>query len=354
MDIYKKWVRPLLFRFDAETVHNVAKCLLQRHQLIRALAGDAMIVRDERLNVDLGGFRIGNPVGLGAGFDKDCEMVDGLMRLGFGYVVTGSVMFSQRPGNPRPRMVRDPEREGLFSCMGLPSKGLDYVAMRLKRRNPGLAPLIINFNAMDLKEYLRCFEVLQPLGDAIEISLFCPNQVEEEDDFLDPNLAGRLFEEIARRKKKPLFFKIPGYASEEERERRLDLITRAIKYPVEGISITPESRVKEKRLSIGQGTITGRPKFPRALEMVRDVYEIAKDKCHIKASGGIFTAEDAFNIIAAGASTVDIVTGFMYEGWRLARNINHGLVNLMNRYNIKDVTALRGSRLKIDRTGALE
>ncbi|MDP6178422.1 MAG: dihydroorotate dehydrogenase 2 [Desulfatiglandales bacterium] len=354
MDIYKKYMRPLLFRFDAENVHNLAKSVLQRHQLIRTLAGDAMLVRDERLHVDLGGLRIENPVGLGAGFDKDCEMVDGLMRLGFGYVVTGSVMFNPSPGNPRPRMVRDPEREALFSCMGLPSKGLDYVVRRLKSRNQGLVPLIINFNAMDLKEYLKCFEVLQPLGDAIEISLFCPNRVGDEGYFLDPNSAGTLFEEIAVRKKKPLFFKILGYASKKERERRLDLIDRAIKYPVEGITITPESRVKEKRLSIGQGTLTGKPKFPGALEMVQDVYEIAKDNCHIKASGGISSPEDAFNIIAAGASTVEIVTGFMYEGWRLAQNINHGLVNLMDKYNIKDVTALRGTRLKIDHTGALE
>lgn len=344
MNIYKQWIRPLLFRLDAETAHNMARVVLQRPYLSHVFAREALFVRDKRLQVDLGGLRVCNPVGLGAGFDKDCEMVDSLERLGFGYIVVGSVMCRPRSGNPRPRIVRDPGREAVFSCMGLPSKGLDYAAMRLNQRRQGFVPLVINFNGIDLGEYVRCIEVLQPLGDAIEISLFCPNRPHDEGDFLDPRFAEALFQEIAKRKKKPVFIKIPGYTSEDERQKRLDLIARAIKYPVEGITITPESRVKEKRLSIGQGTLTGRPMFGQMLRVVRDVFEITKGKCHIKATGGIFSPEDAFEAIAAGATTVEIVTGFVYEGWLIARNINQGLVNLMHRHNIKNVEALRGAK----------
>ena len=344
MNIYKQWIRPLLFRIDAETAHNMAKVVLQLPYLSHVFARKALFVRDKRLQVDLGGLRVCNPVGLGAGFDKDCEMVDSLQRLGFGYIVVGSVMCRPRSGNPRPRMVRDPEREAVFSCMGLPSKGLDYAAMCLKQRHQSFVPLIINFNGIDLGEYLRCIEVLQPLGDAIEISLFCPNRPNDEGDFLDPRFAETLFEEIAKRKKKPVFIKIPGYTSEDERQKRLDLIDRAIRYPLEGITIAPESRVKEKRLSIGQGTLTGRPMFGQMLRVVRDVFGITKGKCHIKATGGIFSPEDAFEAIAAGATTVEIVTGFVYEGWLIARNINQGLVNLMHKHNIKNVEALRGAK----------
>lgn len=344
MNIYKQWIRPLLFKLDAETAHNMAKVVLQRPSLSRVFARKALFVRDKRLQVDLGEFGICNPVGLGAGFDKDCEMVDSLQRLGFGYIVVGSVMCRPRSGNPRPRMIRDPEREAVFSCMGLPSKGLGYAAMRLKQRQKSFVPLIINFNGIDLGEYVRCIEVLQPLGDAIEISLFCPNRPHDEGDFLDPHFAETLFQEIAKRKKKPVFIKIPGYTSEDERQKRLDLIDQAIKFPVDGITITPESRVKEKRLSIGQGTLTGRPMFGQMLRVVRDVFEITKGKCHIKATGGIFSPEDAFEAIAAGATTVEIVTGFVYEGWLIARNINQGLVNLMHKHNIKNVEALRGAK----------
>lgn len=354
MNMYKQWVRPLLFRFDAETAHNMAKVVLQRPYLSRVFAGETLFVQDKRLQLDLGGLKISNPVGLGAGFDKDCEMIDSLQRMGFGYIVVGSVMCSPRSGNPLPRMVRDPEREALFSCMGLPSKGLDYVVKRLSKRHQGSVPLVINFNAMDLGEYVKCMETLQPLGDAIEVSLFCPNRPDDEGDFLNPHFAETLFEEIAKRKKKPVFIKIPGYTAEEERQKRLDLIEQVIKYPVEGITITPQSRVKEERLSIGQGTITGRPIFGQMLRVVRDIFEITKGKSHIKASGGIFSPEDAFGAIAAGATTIEMVTGLGYEGWRIARNINQGLLTLMDKFNIENVTALCGARSNIDHAGGLQ
>jgi dihydroorotate dehydrogenase len=353
MDIYKKLIRPILFRFDPETAHNLAKRVLRHACLSRVLIGPRLTVQDKRLQVDLGRLRLSNPVGLGAGFDKDCEMADSLGHLGFGYIVCGSVMCHARPGNPRPRMIRDLEGEGLFSCMGLPSKGLDYAVMRLNRRNRAMVPLIINFNAEDFGEYLRCAEALQPFGDAIEISLFCPNRTEDEGDFLDPHRVRTLLEEIAKRTEKPVFIKLPGYDSEDEREKRLALIDLAIGCRVEGITITPKTFVKEERLSVGQGTLTGRPAFRKMLTIVRDVFEMTKGKCHIKAAGGIFSAEDAFEAIAAGATTVEMVTGFGYEGWRIADNINQGLLRLLDESGIENVSALRGARTTISTRGAL-
>ena len=344
MNFYKQYVRPLLFRLDAETAHNIAKAILQRYYLGRVLGGDAMFIRDERLQVTLGGLMLSNPIGLGAGFDKDCDMVNSLQRLGFGYIVAGSVMCNPRPGNPRPRMVRDPARQGLYSCMGLPSKGVDYTTKQLSRRGHDFVPLIINFNGMDLKEYLTCMEALQPLGDALEISLFCPNRPDDAGDFLNPRFAETLFIEIAKRKKKPLFVKIPGYVSEKDRGNRLDLLDRILKHPIDGITITPESRVQEDRLSIGSGTLTGRPMFWQMLKVVRDVYELTKGTCDIKATGGIFTSEDAFETIEAGATSVEVLTGFLYEGWAIARDINRGLVNLMNRYGIRNLQTIRGTK----------
>lgn len=344
MDTYKQLIRPLLFRLDAEVVHNMVKALLQRPVLSRTFGGRSQLVRDERLQVNVGGLRIPNPVGLGAGFDKDCDMLNSLEHFGFGYIVAGSVMCSPRPGNPRPRMVRDPEREALYSCMGLPSKGLDYAVKRLERRRHHLVPLIVNFNGIGLDDYLKCIEVLQPLGDALEIVLFCPNRPHDAGDFLSPRVAENLLVELVKRKKKPIFIKIPGYRSEKERQKRLALVDHILKYPVDGITITPESLVDEKRLSIGRGTITGRPMFQQMLSVVRDVYDLAKDKCPIRASGGVFTSQDAFDAIAAGATSVEIVTSFIYEGWNIAKNINRGLINLLNKHNIRNVRALRGTK----------
>jgi len=301
-------------------------------------------VRDDRLQVNMGGLIFPNPVGLGAGFDKDCDMANSLEHFGFGYIVAGSVMCDPRPGNPRPRMVRDPQRGALYSCMGLPSMGLDYAVACLKRPRHRKSPLIINFNGEGLDDYLKCIDVLQPLGDALEIVLFCPNRPQDAGDFLSPQVADKLLVEIAKRKKKPVFIKIPGYRSEEERRKRLALVDHILKYPVDGITITPESLVDEDRLSIGRGTITGKPTFQQMLNVVRDIRRLAGDKCLIKASGGIFSPEDAFEAIAAGTSTVEIVTGFMYEGWNMARNINRGLINLLNKNNIENVQSLCGTK----------
>jgi dihydroorotate dehydrogenase len=353
VDTYKRLVRPLLFRLNPETAHNLAGRVLRHPCLSSVFAGRGLSVQDRRLHVDLGRLKLSNPVGLGAGFDKNCEMVDSLQRLGFGYIAVGSVMCHARPGNPRPRMIRDLKGEGLFSCMGLPSKGLDYVAMRLKKRKQGNVPLIINFNAEDFAEYLRCTEVLHPLGDAIEISLFCPNRPADEGGFLDPGQARTLLEEVGKRTGKPVFVKVPGYISEDDRQKRLDLIDTLIDCQVEGITITPKTLVKHDALSVGQGTLTGRPAFGHMLKIVRDVFEMTKGKCPIKAAGGIFAGVDAFEAIAAGATTVEVVTGFGFEGWHIARNINQGLLRLLDKYGIENLSALRGTKTALSPRGGL-
>ena len=123
---------------------------------------------------------------------------------------------------------------------------------------------------MRSEEYLKCTKVLEPLGDAIEISLFCPNRTEDEGDFLDPRRVRTLLEEVAKRTKKPVFIKLPGYDSEDERQKRLDLIDLILSCQVEGITVTPKTFVKEKSLSVGQGTLTGRPAFAKMLKVVQD------------------------------------------------------------------------------------
>lgn len=343
MDTYRHFLRPLLFKLDAERAHNLACALLKRPSLGRLLFGGERAIESDRLQVNFGGLTFPNPVGLGAGFDKDCEMVNSLMHFGFGYIVAGSVMSHRRPGNPKPRMLRDPAQKALYSCMGLPSKGLDYAVRQLQRARRDSVPLIVNFNGERLKDYLKCFEVLQPLGDALEIVLVCPNRPKDAGDFMDPLVADRLLRAVLKHKKKPLFIKILGYRSEEARQKRMALVAQILKYDIDGITITPDSLVDEKRLSIGRGTLTGRPMFQQMIDVVKDVYRLTKGKCHIKASGGIFTAQDAFEAIAAGATTVEIVTSFFYEGWNVARNINRGLIDLLDEHHIKNVTALRGT-----------
>lgn len=326
---------------DAEAAHNLGMAFL-RTPLPSFLWGRRSLVRDERLSVSLGGLEVPNPVGIAAGFDKDCEVFRSLSRMGFGYVVCGSVMLHPRPGNPRPRMVRDPGREALWSCMGLPSKGLEPASRSLRKNMELPVPLTVNINAENHDDYLKTFETLQPLAGAMEVTLFCPNRPADAGDFLQPEVAEPLLADLVRRKEKPLFIKIPGYVDENDRSRRLDLVRAILKYPVDGITITPESRMQEKRLSMGVGTLTGRPMIHQLLGVIRDIYALTGKGCAIKGSGGISTSRDAFEAIGAGASSVEVLTGFVYQGWNIAREINLGLLCMMEDHGVRNVEELRG------------
>jgi len=343
MDVYKDILRPIIFRVDPESAHNLAKVILKRPIFGRLFARKNLTVRDVRLQVYLGDLTLPNPVGLAAGFDKDCDMVNSLALLGFGYLVAGSIMKNPQAGNPKPRMLRDPEREALYSCMGLPSLGLEYAVRQLHRRHPSV-PLILNINALKLEDYLKCFEALQPLGDAMEIALFCPNKSSMSDTFLNSSGARKLLTEIIKLKKKPLFVKFSAYSSKEDRRKKFALIEAILDFPVEGISISPGVLVGEKRLSIGRGTLTGRPNFQRMLNILKEIYSLTQSKCHIKLSGGVFTARDAFEAISMGASTVEVHTGLIYEGWNIAGKINQGLLELLEKHRIESVQALRGTK----------
>ena len=345
MDLYRNVIRPLLFRMDAEAAHNLGMAFL-RTPLPSLFWGRRSLVQDERLSVSLGALEVPNPVGIAAGFDKDCEAFRSLSRMGFGYVVCGSVMLHRRPGNPRPRMVRDPDREALWSCMGLPSKGLEHAARSLRRKGGLPVPLTVNINAESYDDYLKTFETLQPLADAMEVTLFCPNRPADAGDFLQAEVAEPLLADLVRRKEKPLFIKIPGYVGENDRSRRLELVRAILKYPVDGVTITPESRMQEKRLSMGAGTLTGRPMLHQLLGVIRDVYSLTGDRFAIKGSGGISTSRDAFEAIGAGASSVEVLTGFVYQGWAMAREINLGLLRMMDDHGVRNVDELRGRGLR--------
>jgi dihydroorotate dehydrogenase len=343
---YVSCLRPLLFRLDPETVHNFASTLLRLRVTGLLLGQRRTAVRDGRLHVALGGRSLENPVGLAPGFDKDCEMLPTLTRLGFGYVVAGSVCPKARQGSPKPRIVRYPDQDAIVSSMGLPSKGLDYAARRLatERRS---APVFVNVSGFTPDDYVSSATRLFPVSDGIELSLSCSNCSEAGGDLLDVQEARGLFGRVAPRKEgKPLFIKIPAYGSEEERRNRLELIEAAADLGVDGVTLTTGWTVEEKLLATRSGALSGHPLLDRTLEVVRDVYAATGGRCAIKARGGIFSGEDAFNAIAAGATTVEMYSAFIYRGWHAASQINRSLLALLDAHSIPDVESLRGCSIR--------
>jgi dihydroorotate dehydrogenase len=343
MDVYRSIVRPVLFRTDAERAHELGKRMLRR-SLPWSLVGPGDAVADPRLSVDLAGLRLSNPVGLAAGFDKDCEMLRAFQALGFGYAIPGSVRGSPAGDNPSPRIVRYPTRESMINCQGFPSKGAARAARQLEgfSRHRRSMKVITNITGFTIDEYLEALGYVQPWADGVEISLSCPNERYESLDFLEPDLFRHLIDRLNERKKRPFFVKIRNYNDERERDNRFRLIESCLDLGIDGVTLPGAHIASEPRLSLGRGNLSGRAVFGRTLQNVGDVYDATRGRIAIKALGGVFTAQDAFDAIAAGASSVELLTGLVYEGWSVAQRINAGLLELMAARSIPNVEALRG------------
>jgi dihydroorotate dehydrogenase len=344
LDLYQSMLRPILFRIDAERAHELGKTVLRRRRLWTALAG-RYHVADPRLRTELAGLTLANPVGLAAGLDKDSEMLDAFQALGFGYAIPGSIRGQQAADNPSPKILRYVDRRSLINCTGFPSRGAAYSAPRLAafRKRRSTLTVVPNITGFTVEEYLRVLEAVQPHADAIEISLSCPNEKYDEHDFLYPETFKRLMGALNDRKRVPFFLKIRNHNSAEERENRFRLIELAVEFGLDAVMLPGARIAAEPRLSLGRGNLGGRDAFPSTLENIRDVHAITRGRTQIKALGGIFSAEDAYDAIAAGASAVELLTGLIYEGWAIASRINRGLLRLMDQRGVADVRALVGS-----------
>jgi dihydroorotate dehydrogenase len=336
--LYERVLKPLLFRMDPEAAHHLAAPVLRSAGVCRAIAGAP--VRDPRLAVHLGGFTAASPVGLAPGFDKHGELTRGMSRLGFGHLVVGTVMATPQGDAPTPRVRRLPERRALINCMGLPSHGPEHAADRITRGRSAV-PLVVSIGASDIDGFLSAHARLEPLAAAIELNLQCHN--EGAGPFEDLARVEELVARIASRKRKALFLKVNAYHGDEERRRRMEMVARTFALGVDGFSALGTSLVEaDDRLSLGRGVVTGEPLLPRTLEAIRDIYEVTGDRAIIRARGGISTGEDAFRAIAAGATTVEVFTGFVYQGWGIARRITTELIAAMDREGVPDVATLRG------------
>jgi dihydroorotate dehydrogenase (fumarate)/dihydroorotate dehydrogenase len=327
-DLYRDIVRPALFRLDPETAHRLAKPILGSNRASRWLGSGP--VADPRLATALGDLRLANPVGLAPGFDKNAEMVDGLSRLGFGYLTLGTVLPDRRRGNPRPRIVRRPAQRAMVNSMGLPSHGLEAFARQLERRATGSGPrvpIIASIGALDEDGYLRVLCRVQPLVDAVEINLRCNNNVDDRGDFLQPDVFERLLRRVMAARRVPVHLKVTEWNDEAEHRDRIEIVERSLALGVEGFSTSSVLREDDAGLSMHRGNLTGAPLLERTIAAVRELREIVGDRAAIRARGGIFSGTDALRALQAGATTVELFTAFIYNGWNVARRINQQLLD---------------------------
>ncbi len=343
--VEQKGLQRLLFSLEPERAHAV---------VLRALAGAERLpgglarlerrcrVADPALRVTALGLEFPSPVGLAAGFDKNGRVPRALGALGFGAVEIGGVTALQRAGNPRPRVRRLLEERAIVNWMGLPNEGAAAVARRLARASPAGArrrfPLGLNVAGESVEGYLAVLRECAPLVDYVTLNVSCP-YVPAAQQLVEPAEIRALLRAVREEpelRARPALLKISPDLSDEEVAALAGL---ALDEGAAGIVATNTSA----RLSGERGGLSGPPLRARATEVVRVVRRFAGDRLTISGVGGIASAADAFERIRAGASLVQVYTGFVYGGAGFARVLNLGLLELLRRHGFGSVREAVGT-----------
>ncbi len=363
---YKSLIRPLLFLRDAEKTHEQTLSLLSHLQLLRGALETLYRVDDERLEVGLGPLTFSNPVGLAAGFDKNALAIKTLPGFGFGFIEIGAVTAHPQPGNPKPRLFRLPKDGALINRLGFNNEGAAAISERLDRwqKDDGLPTIPMGINVGRSKvvenkdaaaDYLFTFEKLFPYGDYFTLNVSSPNtpnlrELQEKNQLQELLEAVRKKNlEMATQQKiqpKPILVKI---APDLEFGQLDEIIAVLLSQQVSAIIATNATAFLRERLltrSEEPGGLSGKPLSARATEFIRHIYQTTHGSLPIIGSGGVFTSEDAYEKITAGATAVQIYTGFIYEGPALVRKINRGLLSLLQRDGLEDIPAAVGVKAR--------
>ncbi len=338
-------IRELLFCFPPEDVHYFSMNMLKTGCSIgsvKSLLKNNFSFSGDELQKEVFGLSFQNPVGLGAGFDKNALYLNELEVLGFGFVEIGTVTPKPQPGNDKPRLFRLPADKALINRMGFNNDGVSVIKSRLVDWNSTFniqnSKLIVGGNIGKnkitpnedaWKDYVICFDELFDCVDYFVVNVSSPNtpglRELQEKDSLKKILSELQNRNHANANQKPLLLKI---APDLTREQLDDIVDLSFEIQLSGLvaANTTVSRAQlqtpnSKLQTIGAGGLSGKPVRERSTEIVQYLAEQTKNKIPIIASGGIFTGEDASEKINAGASLVQVWTGFVYEGPSIVKNI---------------------------------
>ncbi len=329
-------IRIILFRLDAEKAHHITMCILSWLSKCRLILGllNLFYIKKRQNPIHLWGIDFPHRVGLAAGLDKNAEAVDTLGALGFAFVEIGTVTPLAQPGNDKPRLFRLPKDKALINRMGFNNDGAEVIAERLKKRktkiiiggNIGKNKVTANEDAVN--DYLRCLDALYDVVDYFVVNVSSPNtpglRALQDKAPLMEILQALQERRTQKAVSKPILLKIAPDLTDEQLDDIVE-ITNALSLDGlvatnttisrEGLS-TPQAEVE----ALGAGGLSGKPLSKRSTEVVR--YLCEHTKVPVIAVGGIMTAADAREKLDAGASLVQLYTGFIYKGPDLIKDIN--------------------------------
>ena len=332
--MYKSFIRPLLFKFDPEEVHHFTFFFLKNFGFLAKLFLPKPI-EDTRLEREVFGLKFKNPVGLAAGFDKDAKLFNELSQLGFGFIEIGTLTPKAQPGNDKKRLFRLKEDSAIINRMGFNNGGVDAAVARLKSNknvliggNIGKNKITPNDEAVN--DYIICFEKLFPYVDYFVVNVSSPNTpnlraLQEKEPLT--KLLGELQQlNLQKPKSKPILLKI---APDLSNDQLLDIIDIVKETKIAGVIATNTTLSRDSLVSENKtetGGLSGKPLTKRSTEVIRFLSEKSEKAFPIIGVGGIHSAQDALDKLDAGASLVQLYTGFIYEGPELINQINKAIL----------------------------
>ena len=358
---YKNVIRPILFKLEPEFVHNIAIKFLKLVSEIKPvffLIKKYCLVDSKILESEIGNLKFSNPVGLAAGFDKNITAPLAYSMLGFGFAELGSITYESQSGNPRPRLWRIPKDKGLIVYYGLSNCGVKKALQKIKKIKKRFIPYGVSIAPTTrvgesgmLGDYLKSFSEVYELADYVTLNVSCPNVVAcsifIQIDFIK-NLLKAINESRKDKKEfKDIFIKISPDMDYEYLDKIVDL---CLEYSITGIVATNliknrsnlSGSESEKEKLEHPGGVSGKLLQNKSTQIISRIYNRSEGKLKIIGVGGIFTGQDAYDKIKAGASALQMITGFIYEGPLAVRRINLEVLDLMKKDGFKSLKEVVG------------
>jgi len=364
--LYRSILKPFFFKMDPEKAHHlVVDGMATAGKVPGALGvmnGLYGVNPAPELEVNVLGMQFKHPIGLAAGLDKNGVATDGFSSVGFSFVEAGTVTPKPQPGNEQPRLFRLPPDEALINRMGFNNKGAEEMLQSLKRRKIHSIPVAVNIgknkvtaNELAHEDYRSCIRTLYDVGDFFVVNISSPNtqglrDLQHGNEL--HNLLTHVCEEMsiqANRRNagvKPIFVKIAPDMTDDQLEHTVHTIVES---DINGIIATNTTLSREGLTHANRnetGGLSGIPLKERSTEVISKVYKLTDGKLPIIGSGGIFTAQDAYDKIRAGASLVEVYTALIYKGPELLRELTDGLKECLRKDGFSNISEAIGANHK--------
>lgn len=340
ISMYKRLIRPILFLFDPEQVHYFSFSFIRLvHYIpfVGALLRARYHYKNTNLTREFFGLHFPNPIGLAAGFDKDAKLVRELANFGFGFIEIGTITPKPQSGNPKPRLFRLKKDSGIINRMGFNNDGVAAAVKRLKKNKDVLIGGNIGKNKTTPNEdaaqdYLICFDALFDVVDYFVVNVSSPNTPNlrdlQEKKPLTALLHRLQIQNDTKQKRKPILLKIAPDLTNAQLDDIIDIVSKT---NIDGViatntTISRAGLKSSTKITNEQGGLSGKPLTKRSTEVIRYLHTKSGAAFPIIGVGGIHTPEDVKEKLAAGASLVQLYTGFIYEGPSVVRKMNKALV----------------------------